>query len=102
MSNEKSFPKGIRFYDPKENAPDFIKGNIQINVDEFIEYLQDFKKLGKLHLQVLKSKKTGASYIDLDKYKMDKLKDSDPSEVFGSKKTENQIGDSKKENDLPF
>lgn len=102
MTNEKSFPKGIRFYEPREGAPDFVRGSIQVNVDEFIEYLQGFKKEGKLHLKILKSKKSGASYLDIDDYKMKKLQDNG-GEVFGtSGVSEQKFSTPKKDNDLPF
>jgi hypothetical protein len=40
---DKVYPKGFRTFKPNENAPEFVKGSLIINVNEFKEWLEDFE-----------------------------------------------------------
>lgn len=59
------FPKGIRWVNPHEKAPDFIKGKLSLKIEEFIPYLQENAQNGWVNLQVKKSQK-GIMYLELD------------------------------------
>jgi len=70
--SETIFADGIKFFDPRENAPDFVLGTISISMREFFawgkahtELLDDEKRL---KLQVLRSKK-GMPYVKVDTFK---------------------------------
>lgn len=41
---EKVFAKGIYFDKPREGAPDFVKGNISVKVDDFIAFAKEHEK----------------------------------------------------------
>ncbi len=54
---ENKFIDGLFFNKPHENAPAFVKGNIKIQADKFIEYLKnntDYK--GYISIDLLESK----------------------------------------------
>jgi hypothetical protein len=41
MEKQKAiFPEGIAFFTPKENAPDWVKGNVIMSVDKFMTWLK--------------------------------------------------------------
>lgn len=63
--SEVKFPEGIRAYKPNENAPDFIKANIQINTNELLGWLQGQE--GSVRL-ALKEAKSGNFYLQVDEY----------------------------------
>lgn len=72
----KDFPKGIICFNPHDNAPDFVLGNLVINKDELEEWLNDpsndnfhdNKKYGlQLKLDILKSK-SGDVYLKINRY----------------------------------
>ena len=55
-NKEVNFPEGIKFKQEK-NAPDFVIGNISINVDRFIEWLKlNRNNSGYVNLDVKRSK----------------------------------------------
>ena len=66
MAEEKEFPQGIRFKRPHDNAPDFIKGQISIKVDELVAWLSD--KEGWVNLDLKLSKK-GNLYLEENTWK---------------------------------
>jgi hypothetical protein len=41
MASEKVFARGIFFREPREGAPDFVKGSISINVNEAVPFLEE-------------------------------------------------------------
>lgn len=59
------FPQGIRFFSPHENAPDFVKGNVVINRDEFVEWAMKQKDTIRLDL---KESKEGKLYLAINTY----------------------------------
>lgn len=64
MSKDKTFADGFLFK-RRENAPDFVIGNISVKVDEAITFLQEQQKNGWVNLNVLTAK-SGKPYIELD------------------------------------
>lgn len=67
MAKEIRFPLGMRYYAPRENAPDFVLGNISIDKHEFISFLE--KEDDKIQIDVLRSKSTGKPYLSVSDYK---------------------------------
>ena len=87
MSQDKVFAAGFLFK-RRENAPDFVIGNISVKVDEAIAFLKTNQKNGWVNLNVLNSK-GGKPYIELDQ--------------FVPKKKETETVESDKETEsLPF
>ena len=68
MAKERIFIKGMFFNEPHKNAPDFVKGGLSINVDEFIEFAKNNQNDGKLNIDLLESK-SGKYYAALNTYK---------------------------------
>ena len=63
------FADGMRFFNPSENAPEWVKGNILINAEQFINFLQNNKREdGTVRLNLKKSKDKGTLYFQLDTY----------------------------------
>ena len=87
MSQDKVFADGFLFK-RRENAPDFVIGNISVKVDEAIAFLKTNQKNGWVNINVLNSK-GGKHYIELDQ--------------FVPKKKETETVESDKETEsLPF
>jgi hypothetical protein len=66
MSQDKIFADGFIFK-RRENAPDFVIGNISVKVDDAIGFLTANQKNGWVNLNVLNSK-GGKPYIELDQF----------------------------------
>lgn len=67
--SDKIFPKGISIRKPSDNAPDFIKSNIGINVAEFLDWAeQHMDSRGWVNLD-LKLSKEGKQYLELNTFK---------------------------------
>lgn len=65
---EKIFPKGIYFERPREGAPEFIKGRINIKVPELIPFIQaNQNNAGYVNLDLKKSKE-GKLYLELNTF----------------------------------
>jgi hypothetical protein len=95
MSEKKEYPKGITFFAPRENAPQWVKGSIIISPEDLIKWLQenkhltvDTQKYGKQYkLQVTEK----GLQVDTWKPKIDGIN-------TGSEKAPTQTDDQ----DLPF
>jgi hypothetical protein len=76
MSEKKEtiFADGFIFKKPHEKAPDFVKGEISIKVDEFISFLQKNNNKGWVNLNLKKSK-GGKLYVDLNNWTPEKKED---------------------------
>lgn len=75
MAEEKVLPKGIRFFDRNEKAPDFVLGSMVITLNELVQFgkdnpdlLSDYQGQKQLKLELLKSKK-GGIYAVVNDYK---------------------------------
>ena len=64
MSKDKTFADGFLFK-RRENAPDFVIGNISVKVEEAVAFLNTHSKNGWVNLNVLNSQ-AGKPYIELD------------------------------------
>jgi hypothetical protein len=61
---DKVYPKGVRFFPKREQAPAFVKGKMIISIDEFIsftnenpQYLKEYKGVKQLELDILENEK---------------------------------------------
>lgn len=68
--------RGIFYNRPQTKSPDFVLGNLAINVEQFVEWLvqQETTKTGYVHLQINTSKdREGKEFIYLkyDQYRHD-------------------------------
>lgn len=81
---EKIFADGIVFRRPREGAPDFIKGSINIKVDAFLKFMKDNQQHqsgeGWFTLDLKQSQK-GSLYLELNTWKPEK-KDKSESELL--------------------
>ena len=64
MAEDKIFADGFSFK-RRENAPDFVIGNISVKVDEAIAFLKSNSKNGWVNLDI-KQAKGGNYYCELD------------------------------------
>ncbi len=87
MDNEKTFAKGIYFGKPHPNAPDFVKGKIDIKVDDLLIFLKEHENdKGYVNLD-LKESKGGKLYLELNTFvprdMQDKAEHMDFDETHG-------------------
>lgn len=66
MSKDKVFADGFLFK-RRENAPEFVIGNISVKVDEAVAFLNTHQKNGWVNLNVLTSQ-SGKPYVELDTF----------------------------------
>jgi len=66
MSQDKVFADGFLFK-RRENAPEFVIGNISVKVEEAVAFLSTHQKNGWVNLNVLNSK-GGKPYVELDTF----------------------------------
>lgn len=50
------FINGLFFNKPHDNAPNFVKGSLGINVDQFVNWLSENQIDGKVRIDLLESK----------------------------------------------
>ncbi len=84
---DKIFAKGMFFNKPREGAPDFVKGKIDIKVDEFLLFLKENEnQKGYVNLD-LKESKGGKLYLELNTFvpkdMQDKAEHMDFDETHG-------------------
>ena len=69
--SENDLVKGMFFKTPHDNAPDFVKRKVSVNVDQFIEYLNEHKnESGYVNFDLLEAKSLHW-YLKLDDWKPD-------------------------------
>jgi hypothetical protein len=67
--DEKIFAQGIYFNKPRDGAPDFVKGRIDIKSDEAIGFITEHtNEKGYVNLD-LKESKAGKLYLELNTFK---------------------------------
>ena len=68
MSEQKEtvFLDGFIFKRPREGAPDFVKGEMSIKVDEAVAFLQKNSKNGWINADLLSSKDNTKLYFKLN------------------------------------
>ena len=64
--SEKTFAKGLYLKTPHERAPDYVKSKVSVNVDEFIEFLQEHKNDSGYVNFDLKEAQSGHWYMEVD------------------------------------
>lgn len=65
----KEFVDGLFVNNPRENAPDFVKGSLSIQIDKFIPYLKSKANAkGYVNIDLLESK-DGNLYPKLNEWK---------------------------------
>lgn len=74
---ERKFAQGMILKSPHEKAPDFVKLNIAINVDEFVEFLKFNRYKGWVNLDVKLSQK-GTYYAELNDWAKNKDEEKAP------------------------
>lgn len=72
---EKKYADGVRFFERKENQPDFVLGALVITPEDLLEWTKlnldltsNYKGKAQVKFQVKRSK-DGKVYIELDTYK---------------------------------
>lgn len=74
MNEEKIFADGLIFKKPHDNAPDFIKGQLSIKCQDFLEFMKKHSDKGWLNIQ-LKESQNGKYYAELDTWKPSQNRD---------------------------
>ena len=66
---EKRYPKGIYFNQPRENAPEFVKGSISIKKADLLIWLnaEAPNDKGYINLDVLEGRE-GTPYLTVNEY----------------------------------
>ena len=78
---DKIFAEGIRFERPNENAPDFVKGKISVNLADFTAWAtKNVNERGWINLDLKKSKEKGTLYLELNTYKKAKTPEDEVKE----------------------
>ncbi|MCP3683757.1 MAG: hypothetical protein GY861_13820 [bacterium] len=78
---EKIFPKGL-IVKRQENAPAFVIGSLSIKVDEFIEFLNQYKDNGWVNIDMAFAKESGKPYSALSTWKPNKQETDTQNEDF--------------------
>ncbi len=79
---DKIFAKGIYFNKPHPNAPDFVKGKIDIKANEAIDFIkQNTNDSGYVNLD-LKESKGGKLYLEVNTF-TPKSTDEPPADMRG-------------------
>ena len=74
---ENIFIDGMIWKNPHPKAPDFIKGNVAIDMKKFVEFARKHHKDGWINIDLKQSAKTGNLYFALNQYS----KDSAPTQT---------------------
>lgn len=64
--SDKKFAKGLYLKTPNDKAPDYVKRKVSVNVDEFIEFLQEHKNDSGYVNFDLKEAQSGHWYMEVD------------------------------------
>ena len=67
--NKTEFVRGFFFHRPKPGAPDFVRGNMGIKIDEAIEFLQEKRGAGEfINLDLLLAKDGQRLYFKVNTF----------------------------------
>lgn len=93
MATETIYPKGVRIFAPHQNAPEFVKGQVIISLNELVQFckdnpnlLSDYNGTKQLKLNLLSGEKGLYSVVD----------------TFKPKSNPNEIKEKEGEDNLPF
>lgn len=101
MALDKKFVDGLRFNDPHERAPKWVRGTISVNIKRFLPYAEEnADERGWLNIDVKKSR-DGNLYCELNTYRRDKTSTDKEDREYDQKADEGDGGD-QKDVDLPF
>jgi hypothetical protein len=95
QNQERTFADGFIFK-RRDNAPEWVIGNISIKVDEAIAFLKSNEKKGWVNLNVKKGR-SGNPYIELDTFEA-KPKDAAPAK----EQAPPPPAEAEEDGDLPF
>ncbi len=62
------FIEGMRFFKPRENAPQSIKGNLVITLSELREFIKKHDIKDQMRVDLRKSEAKGTYYFTLNTY----------------------------------
>ncbi len=118
MSDNENLVKGFYLKTPHENAPDFVLRKVGVNVDQFIEYLQEHRNESGYVNFDLKEAKSTHWYLQLDSWQPDSSRSNQSTEnkptgnsggfkpfappPFEGKKPENGLFQEDFDDDIPF
>jgi len=74
-TKEPIYVEGLRFFNPRETAPEFVKGEIIVNLKQFFDFVSTQKEhyteyQGNKQLKLaMKTGKSGNMYFEVDTYK---------------------------------
>jgi hypothetical protein len=74
-TKEPIYVEGLRFFNPRETAPDFVKGEIIVNLKQFFDFVSTQKEHytqyeGNNQLKLsMKTGKSGGMYFEVDTFK---------------------------------
>lgn len=89
---DKVFADGFSFK-RRENAPDFVIGNLSVKVEDAIPFLKSNARNGWVNLNVLTAS-SGKPYVELDTFV--------PKPQGETKEQPQTVGESDSRSDLPF
>lgn len=101
---ENIFIDGMIVKRPSEKAPDFIKANISVNAERFIEFLNTYKNVkGWLDIDLKKSKE-GKLYLTLNQFKPRQKDETSEDKLRTQSYVESKVEDEDiiKAEDIPF
>lgn len=104
---EKIFSDGIIFKRPRENAPDYIKGNVSIKVNDLVAFLNKHVKPDGWVNLTLKESKNGKLYFELDTWTktLSTLTDEEKAKIASARageQTKKEVEDTINPLDIPF
>lgn len=69
MTTEKKFIDGMRYNEPREKAPAWVKGHISVNAAQFLPFMEaNQDERGWLNIDI-KESKGGKLYLELNTYR---------------------------------
>ena len=76
---ETIYPQGLKAFEPRKGAPEYVKADIVITVDEFIQWLKNNDKLfseykGNAQLRCQMKEGKSGLYISVDTWKPQEAK----------------------------
>jgi hypothetical protein len=95
QNQEKVFADGFIFK-RRDNAPDFVIGNLSIKVDEAITFLKKYEKKGWVNMGI-KRGRSGNPYIELDTYEAKPKGEQDATPPPAP-----SVAEPEEDGDLPF
>jgi len=99
---EKIFVNGLISKDIPDSAPDFILGNMSVNIKSFVDFLLANEKYavnGWLNMTTKRSSKDGKRYTELDLYQYKKSQENKEHSTLTSPGVNGEVIDT---SEMPF